>query len=639
MDVIDLGLESIMKGVHIGMGCKFKNILLTSILAVAGIFGVSSAIINIVSSGMESTRKVNAAENENLPATNFWVTDYVNSGLKYSIDSGDMHMRLNNVKFDSTSGYTHVNQLSHDDFPYVGDYVSGGNDGVLICKMGYDSEHKAEGWKKWRIVIPWFITEFNAEFYAHNENYLHYQGGDSVVDIKCWRGDDRWMNIKRDGWSYQDNSDDQYKKFYAYIDNDRTSTTCTYSQPKYDVTYHTNGGTSIAADVFKRSVKINQTTPEKDGYVFAGWYTDDSTFKKAFSKDSPVKSDLDLYAKWEEQVIVFWYTPNDGDRSNYYKAYSWEYGVPGSHVSEWPGEDKSGSVFKSVTNGKYYKWVITSWPEGRPNMVIFNNKVGDSGGQTGDLELSYSNGLWYYNLVDQTWHTFELNITYKDVGNTDFSGVHGNSYPTTHYYGGTTALDTPTKSGYRFDGWNTAPDGLGDTWTELPNNSTADITLYAKWTSGETAAQTFASGFNTTIGGVCRADGSTTFSSLLTAWNNTNGTAKSSQEYKYDHLDEYIQYWVLNNPNDNAAIATFIGKYDYILTKYGYDEDNSHLHDFLSRTPVPKGAIRDFSPLSLFGDSEDNLSTVIIIAASSVALLSVTALSILVIKKRKNKEE
>ncbi len=51
------------------------------------------------------------------------------------------------------------------------------------------------------------------------------------------------------------------------------------------------------------------------------------------------------------------------------------------------------------------------------------------------------------------------------------------------------------------------------------------------------------------------------------------------------------------------------------------------------------GAVRNFTPLSLFGDSEDSLSTVIIIAASSVALLSVTALSILVIKKRKNKEK
>lgn len=52
-----------------------------------------------------------------------------------------------------------------------------------------------------------------------------------------------------------------------------------------------------------------------------------------------------------------------------------------------------------------------------------------------------------------------------------------------------------------------------------------------------------------------------------------------------------------------------------------------------------KGMIRSFAPFNLIGDDENNLSTIIIIAASSVALLSVTALSILVIKKRKNKEE
>ena len=60
----------------------------------------------------------------------------------------------------------------------------------------------------------------------------------------------------------------------------------------------------------------------------------------------------------------------------------------------------------------------------------------------------------------------------------------------------------------------------------------------------------------------------------------------------------------------------------------------------IASTGKPIGqAVHSFSPLSLFGDSEDGLSTIIIIAASSVALLSVTALSILVIKKRKNKEE
>ncbi len=65
-----------------------------------------------------------------------------------------------------------------------------------------------------------------------------------------------------------------------------------------------------------------------------------------------------------------------------------------------------------------------------------------------------------------------------------------------------------------------------------------------------------------------------------------------------------------------------------------------HMAAMLSRSSVglSKG-INGISPFSLFGDSENNYSTLIIVIASSVALLSVTALSILVIRKRKTKEQ
>ena len=50
------------------------------------------------------------------------------------------------------------------------------------------------------------------------------------------------------------------------------------------------------------------------------------------------------------------------------------------------------------------------------------------------------------------------------------------------------------------------------------------------------------------------------------------------------------------------------------------------------------GLSHDFSPFSLM-NGENGVSTIIIIVSSSVALLSVTALSILVIRKRKTKED
>lgn len=54
---------------------------------------------------------------------------------------------------------------------------------------------------------------------------------------------------------------------------------------------------------------------------------------------------------------------------------------------------------------------------------------------------------------------------------------------------------------------------------------------------------------------------------------------------------------------------------------------------------LPKSAVAFFTPFNLMGDSESNLSTIIIIIASSVSLLSITALSVLLVKKRKNKEQ
>lgn len=78
-------------------------------------------------------------------------------------------------------------------------------------------------------------------------------------------------------------------------------------------------------------------------------------------------------------------------------------------------------------------------------------------------------------------------ITYKDQGNVDFSGSNLASLPNTHTYGTATALVDGTKAGYTFDGWFTTPECTGEPITSLGATAyTANITLYAKWTSDET---------------------------------------------------------------------------------------------------------------------------------------------------------
>lgn len=75
-------------------------------------------------------------------------------------------------------------------------------------------------------------------------------------------------------------------------------------------------------------------------------------------------------------------------------------------------------------------------------------------------------------------------ITYKDGGNTSFTGVHIGTEPTSHTYGTATTLMKASKAGYVFGGWYTTSACTGDAVTSLGATSyTANITLYAKWTA------------------------------------------------------------------------------------------------------------------------------------------------------------
>lgn len=65
------------------------------------------------------------------------------------------------------------------------------------------------------------------------------------------------------------------------------------------VTFVTNGGTDVAGQTVKTDAKITKPSdPEKTGYTFGGWYTDQSCTKKwDFEKDT-VSDAMTLYAKW-----------------------------------------------------------------------------------------------------------------------------------------------------------------------------------------------------------------------------------------------------------------------------------------------------------------------------------------------------
>ena len=72
-----------------------------------------------------------------------------------------------------------------------------------------------------------------------------------------------------------------------------------YVIPEYTVTFNTVGGTTVDSKTVDENNVISTPTTEKDGYTFAGWYTDDQ-YTTEFNFNTPITEDITLYAKWVE---------------------------------------------------------------------------------------------------------------------------------------------------------------------------------------------------------------------------------------------------------------------------------------------------------------------------------------------------
>ena len=77
----------------------------------------------------------------------------------------------------------------------------------------------------------------------------------------------------------------------------------------YSVTFNTNGGSSVQTQhVVSGSKLSNLPTTAKEGYTFAGWYTDEA-LTQPFSADTAITKNTVLYAKWTEKADP---NPDDG---------------------------------------------------------------------------------------------------------------------------------------------------------------------------------------------------------------------------------------------------------------------------------------------------------------------------------------
>ena len=74
--------------------------------------------------------------------------------------------------------------------------------------------------------------------------------------------------------------------------------------PKNTVTFDTDGGSDVPSQtvIYGKKVTKPATDPTKEGFVFAGWYTDDS-YKTKFDFSKPITKETTIYAHFEELKV------------------------------------------------------------------------------------------------------------------------------------------------------------------------------------------------------------------------------------------------------------------------------------------------------------------------------------------------
>ena len=118
------------------------------------------------------------------------------------------------------------------------------------------------------------------------------------------------------GW-YSDSGLTQSFNFNTPITSDTNIyAKWTESITYYTVTFYTNGGNNISSQsIASGNTATRPNNPTKQYYTFAGWYTN-SSLTQAFSFNTPITSNTNLYAKWEETYYTVSFESNGGPSVN-----------------------------------------------------------------------------------------------------------------------------------------------------------------------------------------------------------------------------------------------------------------------------------------------------------------------------------
>lgn len=230
---------------------------------------------------------------------------------------------------------------------------------------------------------------------------------------------------------------------------------------QYSISYNANGGSGSPADasglIAGTNNNLSATTPSQTGYVFNGWNTaangSGQTYASGQGYIVPAANTI-LYAQWVANTYEVIYNANGGT------------GAPAAENGA-----TNATVNLSGTSPTRPGYTFVRW-----NSDISDATSGTRYAPGGSFTVPAGNTILY-----AIWDLADITVTY------DINGGAGTTPSSvTDKYLATVTLAPYTsfsRSGYTFNGWNTAANGTGSSYAAesnfvLPDSS---LTLYAQW--------------------------------------------------------------------------------------------------------------------------------------------------------------
>lgn len=188
---------------------------------------------------------------------------------------------------------------------------------------------------------------------------------------------------------------------------------------------------------------VPSTDPTKTGYVFKGWYWEEKDLRILPASIVATDQNHTLTARWQGNDYTVSFNSNGGSACS---AITVRYGNP---YGTLPTPSRVGYVFGGW---KYSSTAVTA-------ETIANLTAGN------------------HTLTAQ-WTAAKYTLTLDPQGGTVSPATKEITYGST--YG---TLATPTRTGYTFNGWFTAPTGGSQVTSSTPVTTTVSQTLYAQWTA------------------------------------------------------------------------------------------------------------------------------------------------------------